>query len=211
MWAFVPPGNLGRVLEIGCASGIFIESLEATERWGVEPNEVVACQARDRGINVLVGLYAEVESSLPDAHFELIVINDVIEHMTDHEQFLLDVKKKLSPQGCLIGSVPNIRHLSELLKLVVMKDWRYTEEGVLDKTHFRFFTHRSLRRSLEATGYEVERIKGLRSVFRIDPGIPLSKTIANWLVTLFAIVVTLGHAVDTQYLQFGFRARPRAP
>jgi 2-polyprenyl-3-methyl-5-hydroxy-6-metoxy-1,4-benzoquinol methylase len=210
MLAFIPTGRLGRVLEIGCASGIFIESLNADERWGVEPNDAVACQARDRGITVLVGLYAQVESSIPDAYFDLIVANDVIEHMTDHEEFLQVVKRKLSPQGCLVGSVPNIRHLSELLKLIVLKDWRYTEDGVLDKTHLRFFTQRSLRRSLMATGYEAERISGLRSVFRFDAGIPLKKAIANWLITLLAIVVTLGHASDTQYLQFGFRARPRA-
>lgn len=208
---FVPPGRLGRVLEVGCASGRFISTLDASERWGIEPDDAAAQQARSLGVNVLVGTYSQVESSIPDAHFDLIVANDVIEHMSDHEKFLSDVRQKLAPQGCLVGSVPNIRHLSELLKLVFLKDWRYMEDGVLDKTHLRFFTRRSLQRSLVATGYDVERIAGLRSIFRVDPGIPPAKALANWFIGLLAIVATLGYFLDTQFLQYGFRVRPRVP
>ncbi len=210
MQAFIPDGALDRILEIGCATGTFIESLNARERWGVEPHEGAARQARDRGVTVLTGTYEQVENSIPDGYFDLIVANDVIEHMTDHEDFLLRVRKKLSPQGRLVASVPNIRHISTLLRLLVLKDWQYRDDGVLDRTHLRFFTRRSLARSLRATGYEIERIEGLRSVFRMDAGISPRKSVANWCIGLFAVAVTLGHAWDTQYLQFGVRAKPRS-
>jgi hypothetical protein len=122
----------------------------------------------------------------------------------------LRVRKKLSSQGRLVASVPNIRHISTLLRLLVLKDWQYRDDGVLDRTHLRFFTRRSLARSLHATGYEIERIQGLRSVFRVDAGISAWKSVANWCIGLFAVAITLGHAWDTQYLQFGVRAKPRS-
>jgi 2-polyprenyl-3-methyl-5-hydroxy-6-metoxy-1,4-benzoquinol methylase len=209
MRALLPPAPYSRTLEIGCAAGLFSESLPAQEHWGVEPVAEVAAQARARGLKVFTGFYSDVEKELPDGHFDLIIANDVIEHMPNHELFLRSIRAKLAPGGRFVGSVPNIRSLATLLRLVLAKDWKYTEDGVLDRTHLRFFTARSLRRCLAECGYEVEALAGLRSIFRVDPGISMPKTVLNWMVATFVMILTLGHALDTRFLQYGWRARVR--
>jgi len=203
MQAFLPAGSLGRTLEIGCAGGNFSAALNATERWGVEPFPDAAAAARAKGINALTGIYSDVEAQLPAGHFDLIVANDVIEHMPDHEAFLRAVKAKLAPGGRILISVPNIRHLPTLFDLVVRRDWRYAPDGVLDHTHLRFFTRKSLTRCMDECGYEIEAFAGLCSLFRA--GASRKKALACAAL----IGATLGHAWDTQYLQFGLLVRPR--
>lgn len=204
------PSPARRVLEIGCANGEFLAQIPAEERWGVEPNAAAAAKARERGARVFEGLYDEVSRNIPDAYFDVVICNDVIEHMPDHDAFLNAIKSKLAPGGVLVGSVPNIRALTVLGKLLILKDFGYTNDGVLDRTHLRFFTRKSLSRSLAANGYAIEEMRGLHSIVR--HGLRRwKKPVVNGVASAAAaavIVATLGYWSDTQYIQFGFRARP---
>jgi 2-polyprenyl-3-methyl-5-hydroxy-6-metoxy-1,4-benzoquinol methylase len=200
--------SYGRTLEIGCAAGLFSSALHAQERWGIEPRKEYAKEAEARGLRVLNGLYEDQERYLPDSYFDLVIANDVIEHMQDHESFLRAIRHKIAPTGFLVLSVPNIRSLATLLRLILGKDWKYTDDGVLDRTHLRFFTEKSLHRSLSDSGYLVESLQGLRSIFRFDAGIPIRKAVLNWMLGAAVIGISLGHARDTRFLQYGIRARP---
>ncbi len=51
----------------------------------------------------------------------------------------------------MVGSVPNVRYFKNLFDLLVLRDWDYKDSGVLDRTHLRYFTLKSLRRSLVAS------------------------------------------------------------
>lgn len=83
------PVAYSRVLEIGCADGEFRQNLTGEhEYWGVEPVRSAANTASKRLDNVLVGTYAEVEGDIPNDYFDLVICNDVIEHMVDHDKFL---------------------------------------------------------------------------------------------------------------------------
>lgn len=116
----------------------------------------MAARARVNGINVVTGLYDDVASQIPDGHFDLVVCNDVIEHMIDPAGFLRNVKAKLAPGGHLIASIPNIRYAPVLFNLLVHADFEYTEWGVLDYTHLHLFTSKSFSRLAEQCGWEVE-------------------------------------------------------
>ena len=200
--ALLPPAY-ATVLEVGCAKGGFRPSLlPAAEVWGIEPHPAAAEQARAAGYRMLVGSFEAVAAQCPDAYFDLVVCNDVIEHMADHDAFLEAIRAKLRPGGVLVGSVPNVRYFGHLVKLLVRKDWQYVEQGILDRTHLRFFTVRSLRRTLLAHGYVIQRLQGLNSDLgrRWTP-----RQAAKNLLLLATIVLTLGHARDVRFLQFGFR------
>lgn len=192
------PKRYQRVLEIGCATGGFRENFGDCEYWGVECVEEIAEQARTRLDKVLTGTFDEVFEQLPDQYFDTVICNDVIEHMVDHEAFLKKIKRKISRGGRLMGSIPNVRYVHNLLELIYQKDWAYREEGILDHTHLRFFTLKSLKRSLQSNDYEIETLEGINDCFpKRWYRIPLS---------LLFHVSRFGR--DSRYLQFYFSAIP---
>ncbi|MRR05720.1 MAG: class I SAM-dependent methyltransferase, partial [Deltaproteobacteria bacterium] len=134
------PGQYTRVLEIGCGEGNFRANLdEDCEYWGIEPFEAAAKVAANKLFKVINKTYDEAFDELPDNYYDLVVCNDVIEHMTDYVFLFRTIKKKMKPSSFIIGSIPNVRYIKNLTELLIKKDWKYKDEGILDKTHYRFF------------------------------------------------------------------------
>lgn len=202
------PQRFTHTLEIGCGAGGFTRSYlgQADARWGIEPNAAAAAMARPFFHTLLHGLYDDVADALPERHFDLVIVNDVIEHMPDHDRFLQRIKTKLAPGACLVGSVPNIRHFTALAKLLVARDWPYRDDGILDRTHLRFFTEKSLRRTFTENGYAIQRLAGIRSIIREGvTGLAPMKNVAVRIAATAVVACSLGWWADTQYPQFGFR------
>jgi 2-polyprenyl-3-methyl-5-hydroxy-6-metoxy-1,4-benzoquinol methylase len=203
--AALQPSEYKTVLEIGCAKGGFKASLRPNvEMWGVEPNAVAAGHASSLGYKIHVGTYEDVADQLPDGYFDLVICNDVIEHMQDHEQFLRAIQTKMKTNASLIGSIPNVRYFGNVFKMMVLKDWQYQDQGVLDNTHLRFFTEKSLRHTFRNCGYEVINIVGVNSDFKRRMSV---RQFMKNMLLLLTIVLTLGHSRDLQFIQFGFSLR----
>jgi 2-polyprenyl-3-methyl-5-hydroxy-6-metoxy-1,4-benzoquinol methylase len=198
------PARYGSVLEIGCDEGDFAACLHG-EVWGVEPDAEAAAIAAGRLHRVLPGTFETTREALPSGYFDVVVCNDVIEHMADHDGFLRQIRGHIAPGGVLIGSVPNMRHYRALFELLVLRDWDYRDSGVLDRTHLRFFTARSLRRSLTRAGFEIERFHGINGGIRFALSRQhLPHALFGWAM----IGLTLGLWRDISFMQFAFRARP---
>ena len=76
------PQAYSRVLEVGCGEGAFVAQLDkSAEVWGIEPVAAAARVASASRHRVLVGIYDDVCSELPDQYFDLVICNDVIEHI----------------------------------------------------------------------------------------------------------------------------------
>lgn len=192
------PKNYNKVLEIGCGAGTFRQNLsENCEYWGVEPVNDVALRAEKLLNKVLIGTYEEVCDDLPNEYFDLIICNDVIEHMIDHDSFLQLIKNKMTKEGSLVGSIPNVRYLQNLLNLIFKKDWEYVDAGILDNTHLRFFTEKSLTQIILKNGFKIEKFIYLHSIFT-NP-----YTIGAIVKRLFVFVL----GKDTEFLQFGIRIK----
>jgi len=198
------PLHRKKILEIGCAEGTFAKSIDGAEEiWGVEPDAQAAVIASRRLSNVLNGTFESTKQHLPFQYFDVVVCNDVIEHMPDHDEFLSQVREYIVPNGCLIGSLPNIRYYWSLFDLVLAKDWKYEDTGILDRTHLRFFTEKSLRRSLSYNGFVIEELRGIKKqVTRAWS----KKSVVYSVTALSAIALTLGYFKDIRFLQFAFRA-----
>ena len=190
------PKDTRRVLEVGCGSGIFRAHFpNNVEYWGIEPQEGPARDAARHLTKVLQGTFDDCRSELPTSYFDLVVCNDVIEHMFDHRAFLRDIQNFLTPKGVLIGSVPNVRLLSHLARLLIKRDWEYIGEGTLDYTHLRFFTEKSFARELVKAGFAVDKLRGINALGSKERGIP------KLLKVAVSSVASLLIGRDTRFVQ----------
>lgn len=93
-----------------------------------------------------------------EAAFDLIICADVLEHLAD----LWNVRDKLiawlEPGGILIVSLPNIREYKTILKILLFGTFAYQDEGVMDRTHLRFFCKKDMIRLMSVNGLKIEKI-----------------------------------------------------
>lgn len=152
-----------RVLEVGCGSGQTLEMLKnknlCSETVGIELFNTAADEARGR-VDTVYCLDVE-KNQLPQnlGKFDLILLLDVLEHLVDPWGVLKKLKEEcLADGGKIIVSLPNARHFSLVLPLLFGR-FTYTERGILDKTHLRFFTKSSGVDLLKSASLNIDSIK----------------------------------------------------
>jgi 2-polyprenyl-3-methyl-5-hydroxy-6-metoxy-1,4-benzoquinol methylase len=202
------PSDCRRMLEVGCGSGVFGRLLKQTRKievWGLEPVKSAAAKASDRLDHVVNGLF-DPEIELPAGTFDCVVFNDVLEHMVAPEQALRYAKVLLTPGGTVVASIPNIRFLKVLWGLVVHGQWEYADDGVLDKTHLRFFTKSSIMKMFQSEGYSIENISGINA-YRGPSG--ARRTL--WGVYRLASALSPGTFGEMRFQQFAVVAKVAPP
>lgn len=149
----------GRVLDIGCSGGYLAERLAAggATVTGIELDPVAAERARSVCDQVVVGDVEQLELPFEPGSFDAVVCADLIEHLRDPGQFLSRVRPLLRPGGRLVLTTPNVANWTIRMQLLFGR-WRYTERGILDRTHTHLFTRRTLAECLATSGYELERL-----------------------------------------------------
>jgi hypothetical protein len=105
------------------------------------------------------------------------------------------VKKKLTEDGVIVASIPNVRYCRNFVNFVIKGNWDYRDGGTLDKTHLRFFTSKSILKMFEHLGFEVLLMEGIQ---------PTHNKIFKLLnILLFKALE------DLKYFRFAIVARPR--
>jgi 2-polyprenyl-3-methyl-5-hydroxy-6-metoxy-1,4-benzoquinol methylase len=191
------PQNSHYVLDIGCGSGnlgAYLMQEKGCVVWGVEPQREAAkeaCKKLGRVIN------KEFDDTIDfgKQKFDAIYFNDVLEHFIDPLHALLIAKKYLEKEGVVISSIPNIRYYENLKNILFGRDWKYTDMGILDNTHLRFFTSKSIIRLFEESGYEIIKHEGINSLNKYK-----LKVLEVILPKYFS---------DMKFLQFATVAKPK--
>jgi SAM-dependent methyltransferase len=148
-------GGDQRVLEVGCWSGHVTEHLVAAGNRvvGVELDPSAAQAARRWAERVhVVDLDVTALSTLEHDRFDVILLGDVLEHFRDPSAVLADLVSLLEPDGRLVVSVPHVGHIDVRLHLLEGR-WEYQHDGLLDRTHLRWFTRAGLRDLLAGAGF----------------------------------------------------------
>jgi len=156
-----------RVLDLGTASGLVGRLLAGRGHTlvGVESDSAVAAAARPHYAVIHVTDIQQLQV-LPEAPFDVVIAGDILEHLADPPLGLDRALAQLAPGGRLLVSVPNVAFLQVRLGLLFGR-FDYARRGILDSTHLRFFTHRSLLALLRGAGLTVTRRRG------VPPPLPL--------------------------------------
>lgn len=168
------PEGARTMLDVGCGEGLFGKTAKTrfdAEVWGIDINKSSVEQAQNNLDKAILGDVSHLFDALPDGHFDVIYFNDVLEHMVDPYSLLEDIKSKLSATGLVVASIPNIRYHRVLTQILLKRDFKYEKAGVMDETHMRFFTQKSIERMFVEAGYEpitlepINKGKSIRPIF----------------------------------------------
>src|SRR2546423_4717439 len=149
----------GTLLDLGAAGGELGEALRTRfpRRIGFEYDvDRIADLRRHFDSAVIADL--EAVRKLPSCSGS-IVLADVLEHLREPSKLLRCVREALSPEGHVFISVPNIANITVRLGLL-LGIFEYRERGILDSSHLRFYTMRSIKREIEGAGFKIVAIRG---------------------------------------------------
>ena len=201
----IPAG--ARVLDLGCGSGAIGRFLAARDGTAAGPIDGLTISADDAAL--AAPTYRRVEvADLDAAHlpqlfapagYDAIVCADVLEHIRQSPRVLAECRALLAPGGRLLLSIPNAGY-SGLVAELMAGEFRYRTEGLLDETHVRFFTRRTLVDLLEQQGFALDVVHAVPLPCPADWA-------ARWRAT--PGLEAGGGELDTY--AFLFRARRAAP
>jgi 2-polyprenyl-3-methyl-5-hydroxy-6-metoxy-1,4-benzoquinol methylase len=191
-----PPGI--RVLDVGCSRGAFGAELKRRDPerivYGIEPTAAVV-YARKRLDNVAQGFFPlDIPTSWEP--FDVVCFNDVLEHISDPWTVLTQTLDYLTPNGQILASIPNVRYINVVLDLVFRGEWHYEDNGVLDRTHLRFFTRKSILEMFSAAGLRVDELvathldESRRPVARVLRRSGLTGRLTDILAQRYVVVAT---------------------
>ena len=145
------------VLDVGCSDGALGERVRAQGHVVVgidlERHDLV----EDR-LNKFIqaDLDQGVPKNLPGL-FDVVLCADVVEHVRQPDVLLNELRAVVAPGGSVLVSIPNFGHWYPRVR-TMFGLFDYDRRGILDRTHVRFFTHRSFKRLAQTAGYSVQRV-----------------------------------------------------
>lgn len=198
MLKYIPQGAK-RTLEFGCGFGGFSALLKNrlhTESWAVEINKEAAQEASQSLDRVIHADAMAAIDQIPGNYFDCIIFFDILEHLVDPYGLLSAVKSKMAPHGVVVASIPNIRYYSVFKDFVVHGNWEYRDQGVMDRTHLRFFTRKSILGTFKQLGFQILTMEGIH---------PTSSRTYRWLNRILCNAIS-----DVRYKHFAVVAAPIA-
>jgi glycosyltransferase involved in cell wall biosynthesis len=188
-------GRGQEVLDIGCGEGFFATELVKNGNLvtGVDSlDSAHHSEALQEYFKVdLNGPSRSLTGALGNRKFDRALLLDVLEHLIHPEDLLAEAKQTLNRHGKLVVSVPNVANITVRL-LLLFGRFDYTERGILDRTHLRFFTRKTARSFLEQGDCEILESKvtvmPIELILGLSPTNPLMRAMTEvlaWFTTLF--------------------------
>lgn len=145
-----------RVLDVGCGTGGTLKSLRDSRQCevvGLEPNHSRAAAVAETGVTIHQMTLDQADPARLGT-FDYVMFLDVLEHMANPHAVLVDAVRLLKPGGVVIVSVPNVAHWSVRLDLL-FGNFDYSTAEIMDATHLRWFTRRTVTNMMQSAGYRV--------------------------------------------------------
>jgi SAM-dependent methyltransferase len=155
----------GRILDIGCATGIFLNEMKmhGWDAYGVEPSDYAANVAVNQlGLNIFNG-YLD-ETNFDDHYFDVITLWDVFEHLPDPDETLRIIKRILKPNGNLVITMPNADSWERKIFKQYWAGWDIPR-------HYHIFSKKAIERLLSVHGMRIDGLisfTGMLGAIRIS-------------------------------------------
>ncbi len=165
------PANAQRVLEVGCSSGALAREYKKINKEcryiGIDIDaEYTTLAQRHCDIAICADIeHPDFDVASTGSGVDCWVFGDTIEHFRDPWKVLSEIRKVISPNGTIVACIPNAQHWSVQTRLNKGL-FQYEDSGLLDRTHLRWFTRKTIFELFESTGYRVE--DGMPRIFGAD-------------------------------------------
>lgn len=148
-----------KCLDVGCGRGVLGEAIQKKiEVWGIESHSDAVQDAQGRITRVIQEDLTDtqaVKRKIGNEKFDFIIFSDVLEHVVDPLEVLKSYRNFLSEKGKVIISLPNLGNWESRLRLM-MGQFNYSDSGVMDRTHLRFFTFRTAKLLVKESDLDIK-------------------------------------------------------
>ncbi len=160
------PDRMGSVLEVGCGTGATMSWLRSNRSVdyavGIEIVPRMASEARSAFDEVICSNIETAQLAL-NRKFDVVVALDVLEHLVDPWTSVRCLSNLLTDGGLFLASIPNAAHWTLTFPLFFRGSWDYQPDGILDKTHLRFFSEATARSLFEDSNFAIEQLRYVKS------------------------------------------------
>ena len=154
------PRNVQYLLEVGCSSGALAREYKIINPnchyKGMEIQDSYAELAKRYCDSIVVGDIECQDEFFWDANAKIQcwIFADVLEHLKNPWECLKKIYNVIPEDGSVIACIPNIQHWSVPVN-ISLGNFRYQDIGLMDKTHLRWFTRRTIIELFESSGFDV--------------------------------------------------------
>ncbi len=156
-------GKDNNVLDVGCGDGSTLLKLKETGKakfvFGMEINGTLRDKLCKELDGCIIGNIEMVKPEFEEKFFNYIIFADILEHLVDPEKILNVYMRYLKDDGYIIASIPNIKYFKLLIRLILLDEFKYADEGILDRTHLRFFTKKEIKRMINGEKLRIVLIR----------------------------------------------------
>jgi SAM-dependent methyltransferase len=191
--SLLPQNALQKILEIGSGGGNTLVEIKknklASEVVGVDIFTLPNTNQNNELIDKFIFANLETDDlDLPLEYFDVIMAGDVLEHLVDPWKVVEKVTKFLKKDGIFIVSVPNLREMNTISKIVFKGNFDYDPKGgIMDKTHLRFFCKKNVPDLFDKYIY---RIKSVQPILEVTAKGSARKTINKMTMGIFEEFLT---------------------
>lgn len=160
--------NGASLLDVGCAHGRFLEtSRNDFDVLGLEPDKNVFDETSSRGLPIRMGYFPDALDA--SEKFDVIIFNDVIEHIPDIKQVISSCYQHLNKDGLLVLNLPSTDGVFYKLSKLLLKIGRPSSferlwQNGLPSPHLHYFNSRNLIDLLNSNGFEVKKKENLATI-----------------------------------------------
>jgi 2-polyprenyl-3-methyl-5-hydroxy-6-metoxy-1,4-benzoquinol methylase len=192
--------NIKNILDVGCGYGLLSKQLKRSypklNFYGIE----CAKEASQSSRKILKLLRSNIEDikvikrKLKTQKFDVIIFSDVLEHLYDPVGIVKSYQSFLKQNGTIVVTVPNIANIFSRISLL-FGYFNYSETGVMDKTHIRFFNKQNLKLLAKESNLRIVAQK-------------YDSILVRWFVPFIKIFIVnkgSGNILDSKLYQFYFK------